>query len=89
MFVGRTLLEAKQGENYLTAEFLDAWKDAVPEAWRADAELNTIKGSYHLPSSTTVAFGEAPASGAGETAAPKVSSSSRKWHEKFGRARKK
>lgn len=88
-FVGKTLLEAKrEGRDYLTAEFLDAWKDSLPESWRGDAELNTIKGEYDLPTSTTVRIKDSAAATAkAETAAK--GSSSRKWHEKLGRTRKK
>ena len=85
IFVGRTLLEAKLGDEYLTAAFLDDWKNALPEAWREEAELDTIKGSYHLPSSTTIAFGSPPAASAPTT----TSTRKGKWHEKFAKARKK
>jgi hypothetical protein len=86
-FVGITLLEAKrEGADYLTAEFMDAWKDCLPESWRDEADLKTIDGAYELPSATTVRLKGAATKPA--EAAPKPSSS-RKWHEKFGRARKR
>ncbi|KAF2200086.1 sister chromatid cohesion protein-like protein Dcc1 [Delitschia confertaspora ATCC 74209] len=90
-FVGQTLLEQKTGDHYLVAQFLDLWRDSLPEAWREEAELETIKGSFHFPSSTTIAFGgdAAVASAASEKDTPKAGSSSRKWHEKLGRARQK
>jgi hypothetical protein len=89
-FVGRTLLEAKRGgPDYLTAEFLDTWKDCLPESWREDAGLKTISGIYELPTSTTVRLkGNAAAAAKPEGPSSKASSS-RKWHEKFGRARKR
>ena len=53
-FVGKTLLQANRGKaDLLTADFLDAWKDSLPEAWRAGADLQAIQGVYDLPSSTT------------------------------------
>ncbi|KAF2188360.1 hypothetical protein K469DRAFT_567272 [Zopfia rhizophila CBS 207.26] len=90
-FVGITLLEAREGEaNYLTAEFLNAWKDCVPESWRTDAELSTIKDAYVLPSTMTIAVkGVSASSAKTEDSTPKVGSSSRKWHERFGRARQR
>lgn len=89
-FVGKTLLEAKRdGPNYLTAEFLEMWKDSLPESWRDQAELKTIDGAFDLPSSTTVRLkGSIMAGAKPEAVAPKPSAS-RKWHEKFGRARKR
>jgi hypothetical protein len=90
-FVGKTLLEAKRdGKDFLTAEFLDAWKDSLPESWREEAELKTIDGFYELPSATTVRLkGSAVATPTTNTTTSKAASSSRKWHEKFGRARKR
>ncbi|KAF2263350.1 hypothetical protein CC78DRAFT_545079 [Lojkania enalia] len=88
-FVGRTLLEAKRGSaDYLTAEFLDTWKDNLPESWRGYAELNAIEGSFDLPSPTTIRFKNGSgAANESKPSAPKAGSSSRKWHERFGRAR--
>ncbi|KAF2279017.1 sister chromatid cohesion protein-like protein Dcc1 [Westerdykella ornata] len=88
-FVAKTLLDAKRdGPDYLTADFLDAWKDALPEAWRALAELTAIDGVYELPSSTTIRLkGLGVAATQSETPAAKPSA--RKWHDKFGRSRKR
>ena len=87
-FVGKTLLEAKGKSDYLTAEFVDAWKDVLPEPWREVAELKTISGIYDLPTSTTICIkGLAAAIPKAETTAK--ASSSRKWHEKLGRGRKR
>lgn len=90
-FVGKTLLAAKRGDSdYLTAEFVDIWKDSLPESWREDAELKAIDGSYDLPSSTTISLkGQSLTAKGVESAPPKAASSSRKWHEKFGRARQR
>ncbi|ORY02036.1 sister chromatid cohesion protein Dcc1 [Clohesyomyces aquaticus] len=88
-FVGKTLLEAKDGKDYLTAQYLDDWRDLLPEPWREMVAVNLITGSYTLPSSTTIKFKGGLATAAKEdTAIPKAGSSSRKWHERFGRARK-
>ncbi|KAF1994452.1 hypothetical protein P154DRAFT_539596 [Amniculicola lignicola CBS 123094] len=91
-FVGTTLLEAKRGgADYLTAEFLDTWREHVPDAWQRDAELAAIEGLYELPTSTTVAIrgGIASTTKTAAATAKPGSSSSRKWHEKFGRARQR
>jgi hypothetical protein len=90
-FVGKTLLEAKRdGPIYLTAEFIDAWKDCLPEPWRDEADLRVLEGAYDLPSSTTVRLKGSAISGAKpEAVTSKPASSARKWHEKFGRARKR
>lgn len=91
VFVGTKLLEAKRGTaDYLTADFLETWKDSLPEAWRGDADLTAIEAVYELPSSTTIrakVAGAATSSTAATT--PKAASSSRKWHEKFAKGRKK
>ncbi|KAF1955711.1 hypothetical protein CC80DRAFT_505043 [Byssothecium circinans] len=89
-FVGKMLLEAKRGSaDYLTADFLDVWKDNLPEAWRQDVELKAIENAYELPSSATIrAKSKAGAASKADTAAPKAAAS-RKWHEKFAKTRKK
>jgi sister chromatid cohesion protein DCC1 len=89
-FVGKTLLDAKQGSTaYLTADFLDSWRDSLPETWRHDAELKAIEGVYELPSSTTIrAKSKGTTATKAEIAVPKASTS-RKWHEKFAKTRKK
>lgn len=87
-FIGKKLLEAR-GElsDYLTADFLEAWRDCLPESWRADAELIAIDGAYTLPTSTTIcAKGKAMAN---PTATPAPTKGKGNWHEKFGKTRKK
>jgi sister chromatid cohesion protein DCC1 len=89
-YVGRTILEAKHGgPNYLTSDFLDTWKDLLPELWRKDAELNTIAGVYQLPTSTTIELKDKATVSTRTEPASKAATSSRKWHEKFGRTRQK
>jgi sister chromatid cohesion protein DCC1 len=89
VFVGQTLLEAKEGQAYLTAQFLDDWKDLLPEAWRDMVSVNLISGAYTLPSYTTISFKkDAVTAAKADAANAKAGSSSRKWHERFGRARK-
>ncbi|KAH7068873.1 sister chromatid cohesion protein-like protein Dcc1 [Paraphoma chrysanthemicola] len=89
-FAGKTLLEAREGSDFLIAEFTDSWEDTLPEAWRKDAQLSAIDGLYQFPSETTVRAKnsanahftiKAPSAGAKPAA--------RKWHEKFGMTRKK
>ena len=35
-------MEVRAGDSLLTAYFLDAWRDCLPEAWRQEAELEVI-----------------------------------------------
>lgn len=90
-FVGKTLLEAKQGSSdFLIADFTDTWEDRLPEAWRKDAKLSAIEGSYEFPSDTTIRVKSKDAAVANvqdTNAATKPSA--RKWHEKFAKTRKK
>lgn len=90
-FVGKSLLEAKQGSSdFLIAEFTDTWEDRLPEAWRKDAKLGAIEGSYEFSSDTTIRVKSKDAAVANvqdTTAATKPSA--RKWHEKFAKTRKK
>ncbi|KAJ4401215.1 hypothetical protein N0V91_008113 [Didymella pomorum] len=90
-FVGRTLLEAKQGSSdFLIADFTDTWEDRLPEAWRKDAKLTAIEGSYEFPSDTTIRDKSKDATVASvQDAAAATKPSARKWHEKFAKTRKK
>lgn len=91
VFVGKTLLEAKQGSpDWLIAEFTDTWEDTLPEAWRKDATLSALEGSYEFASETTIRFKSKDAAIANvqdTSAASKPSA--RKWHEKFAKTRKR
>ena len=88
-FVGKTLLEARRGESdYLTAAFLDAWKDSLPEAWGSDVDLKAIDGVYHLPSNSTIALKDGSSTAAEASAAPAAKPRG-KWHEKFAKTRKR
>ncbi|KAF2829213.1 hypothetical protein CC86DRAFT_403863 [Ophiobolus disseminans] len=90
-FAGRVLLETKQGSDYLIAEFTDTWEDNLPDAWRKDVQLSAVEGVYDFPTMTTIRVkskGYASTDTSSEaTAATKPSA--RKWHEKFGKTRKK
>ncbi|KAJ4989142.1 hypothetical protein SVAN01_05404 [Stagonosporopsis vannaccii] len=90
-FVGKTLLEAKQGSSdFLIAEFTDTWEDRLPEAWRKDAKLSALEGLYEFPSDTTIRVKNKDAAvvnAPDPSAATKPSA--RKWHEKFAKTRKK
>ena len=90
-FVGRTLLEAKQGSSdFLIADFTDTWEDRLPEAWRKDAKLTAIEGSYEFSSDTTIRVKSKDAAVANvQDAATATKPSARKWHEKFAKTRKK
>lgn len=88
-FTGETLLHAKQSNDFLVADFIDTWEDKLPEAWRKDAQLSVIEGAHELPTSTTIR-----ALSTGNTMTRTVSAvaskpCARKWHEKFGKTRKK
>lgn len=87
-FVGTSLLDAKIGlSDYPTPDFIKSWKDCLPEVWRNEAELKAIDGAYSLPSPSTIRSKRASETAKAD-AAPKAGSQ-RKWHERFGRARKK
>ncbi|KAJ8107501.1 hypothetical protein OPT61_g8820 [Boeremia exigua] len=89
-FVGKTLLEAKQGSSdFLIANFTDTWEDALPEAWRKDAKLSAIEGSYEFPSDTTIRVKSKDAAVTNVQDAASTKPSARKWHEKFAKTRKK
>ena len=82
--------KAKRGDDFLIADFTDTWEDRLPEAWRKDAQLTSIEGVYEFPSETTIrAKGKAAATANGDHAAVSMKPSARKWHEKFGKTRKK
>ena len=90
-FVGKTLLEAKQeGSGFLIADFTDIWEDRLPEAWRKDAKLSAIEGSYEFPSDTTIAARSKVVAAVNVQDAPVATKpSARKWHEKFAKTRKR
>jgi hypothetical protein len=91
-FVGKTLLEAKQGSgsDFLIADFTDTWEDRLPEAWRKDAKLSAIEGSYEFPSDTTIRAKSKDAVVANvQDANAATKPAARKWHEKFAKTRKK
>ncbi|CAK3930751.1 Hypothetical predicted protein [Lecanosticta acicola] len=94
-FVGLNLLEQRSaGRATDVKDFLKAWKDTVPEAWRQKCEISAIQGWYKLQdNATSISFidgssstAETP-SGAKEEAKTALGAK-RKWHEKF-RASKK
>jgi hypothetical protein len=86
-FVGKNILEARRGKpDLLTADFLETWRDCLPESWRADAELQAIDGAYTLPSSSTICTKGKLAT----TTAPAAPAKGKgTWHERLGKNRKK
>ncbi|KAH3904427.1 hypothetical protein HBI56_170830 [Parastagonospora nodorum] len=86
-FAGRTLLQAKQGSDFLISDFTDMWEDKLPEAWRKDAQLSAIEGAYELTATTIRATGTAANAANGSALADKPSA--RKWHERLGKTRTK
>jgi sister chromatid cohesion protein DCC1 len=87
-FAGKTLLEAKQGSDFLVPDFTDTWEDKLPEAWRKDVQLSAIDRLYELPSPTTIRATSKAGNAANATAVANKPSA-RKWHERFGKTRKK
>lgn len=86
---GRTLLQARQNASeYLVVDFLEEWRDQLPEAWRNDAELSVIEGAYSMPTPTTISVHSTTTTPA-NSAAPKATASKGKWHERFAKTRKK
>lgn len=89
-FVGKTLLASKHATSEcLIADFLENWKDALPETWRADAELETIVGSYDFPSTSTIRAKSAVSAPKVDAANSKATAAKGKWHERFAKSRKK
>lgn len=89
-FVGRILLQAKRGTDFLIADFTDTWEDSLPEAWRKDAQLSAIEGVYECPSHTTIKAKHNSSAGFNSNiASASMKPSARKWHEKFDKTRKK
>lgn len=89
-FTGKMILEAKTDNDFLIADFTDTWQDQLPDVWRKDAQLSAIEEVYNFPTDTTIrakSKGTATNSSTASTTAAKPSA--RKWHEKFGKTRKK
>ncbi|KKY15095.1 putative sister chromatid cohesion protein dcc1 [Diplodia seriata] len=89
-WVGRNLLAALDSHYRTarpTADFLDLWRDTLPEAWREDAQLEAIKGDYTLPSDHTIAP-KGASTLSSTTAGTGTGKGPRKWHEKFKATRK-
>ncbi|KAI4720743.1 hypothetical protein E4T48_02917 [Aureobasidium sp. EXF-10727] len=98
-WVGTNTLESqRQNNNHSimdTSTFLDIWKDALPETWRSEANLDMLKGLYKLSGGgkriefihSQTAHAEEATAGAPKPSATKTAGK-RKWHEKFAAARK-
>jgi hypothetical protein len=87
--VGRTLLASESSNQALdTATFLESWKDILPESWRDDAKVDAIKDLYIQPTATTITIKGEDEESSGGGVKPS-GSASRKWHERFARARKR
>ena len=88
-FTGKTVLQSQQGSAFLIADFTDAWEDLLPEAWRKDAQLSAIDGVCDFPTDTTLRLKGVAATSSTNAAPVATKPSARKWHEKFGKTRKK
>ncbi|KAJ5740322.1 hypothetical protein N7493_000194 [Penicillium malachiteum] len=69
------------------SEFLQAWKDCLPESWRGEASLSKLQnGVYQSPDPTTIFFVEPSqrqqvAKAAAGSAAAAKAKPTRNWHE--------
>ncbi|KAI9774282.1 MAG: hypothetical protein M1840_004176 [Geoglossum simile] len=85
-WLGTLILETQQGtkRERLIGDFLEEWKDNLPEPWRENATLDSIEGFYIRPSPNTIRFnGDGVSTSSVSTNASAASSGARKWHEKF------
>ncbi|KAL9063055.1 MAG: hypothetical protein Q9157_008451 [Trypethelium eluteriae] len=90
-WTGEILLAAKtQGSDGIsTEEFVQGWRDVLPEPWVGKASLDKIRGSFANPSPSTIQYTEGgQMSGASLPNASGGKAGSRKWHEKFKQKRK-
>lgn len=91
-FVGTSLLQARsEGSATETAVFLKAWKELMPEKWRANCQLSVLKGSYTpQPGGMTITYAASVVDAKGVIVKPTDADETkttlgakRKWHEKF------
>jgi sister chromatid cohesion protein DCC1 len=88
-FTAQTLLEAKEGNDFLIIDLIENWEDMLPDAWRKAAQLSAIEGAYVLPTETTIrGNNKGITTTTGNAPAAAAKPSARKWHEKFGKTRK-
>ncbi|KAL0639289.1 hypothetical protein Q9L58_001750 [Maublancomyces gigas] len=97
-YVGRALLEDWQSKakgDMLYVSFISRWKSSVPEECVALCKLDCIKGWYTHPTPSTIRFvsGGTPIpakSSSPSAAAPApVVTAKNKWHEKFGKGKRR
>ncbi|CZT14685.1 uncharacterized protein RCC_00658 [Ramularia collo-cygni] len=91
-FVGLSLLQARsEGRPTETAAFLKAWRDLMPESWRASCQLPVLKGSYTVqPGGNSITHTASVVDAKGAIVSPNDENETkttlgakRKWHEKF------
>ncbi|KAL9097047.1 MAG: hypothetical protein Q9165_001011 [Trypethelium subeluteriae] len=90
-WTGKTLLAAKTSASDVisTEEFMQWWRDALPEPWVEKASLNKIEGSFVNPSPSMIRYSRGgPTSVAASASASGGKAGSRKWHDKFKQKRK-
>ncbi|KAF2020046.1 sister chromatid cohesion protein-like protein Dcc1 [Aaosphaeria arxii CBS 175.79] len=88
-FVGTKLLQARGGSSsYSLLDFLETWKENLPQAWHSDVKLSSIEGAYDQPTTSTITA-KGAALPAAQAEKPGTKASARKWHEKFGKMRKR
>ncbi|KAI9667617.1 MAG: hypothetical protein M1821_000433 [Bathelium mastoideum] len=90
-WTGETLLEAKthNSEAIAIVEFMQEWRDCLPESWAEKTSLDVIQGRFAQPSSSTIRYVrdvQPSDSAPGSLASSKPTN--RKWHEKFKQSRK-
>ncbi|KAL8681629.1 MAG: hypothetical protein Q9186_002298 [Xanthomendoza sp. 1 TL-2023] len=73
-------------------DFLSDWKDQLPESWRKQATIDTLKGNFTQPSKDTILFTESKddtGKNISSVATAKASGpQARKWHERFKNTRR-
>ncbi|CRG83749.1 hypothetical protein PISL3812_01105 [Talaromyces islandicus] len=92
-WIGETYLEAFapiERSSIGRSEFLHAWKDLLPEAWRGEASLDVLPpNSYKSPDPVSICFvKESERNELKKTAGAAAAKNSRNWHERFRSQRK-
>jgi hypothetical protein len=90
-WTGKTLLASKtqNADTIPVDEFLQMWKDHLPEPWIEKVSLEMLKGSFVQPTALTIQYRIEADSNKNATAKAATSKSgNRKWHEKFKGSRK-
>ncbi|EYE96617.1 putative sister chromatid cohesion protein Dcc1 [Aspergillus ruber CBS 135680] len=98
-WIGETYLEAKAPTAMSAlgrSEFLNAWKDHLPESWRSEVAFSKLpEGSYKLPDPTSICFvhegdrQKLKKNLSTDASAATTAKKSRNWHELFKNQRRR